>query len=254
MRSYLVCPQDGTEERPSPRKQREERVRELFKQGTSVWNSFPCDLQVGSDLNSQLDALQAEKEALRKSVNEKECELISAKGLIQEKELLLSQEAEKRMKEVQELQEKLVEKVRRNIELGGGIPSPTIIGEGERERESAQDGRRGPARPPDFPWTRIQTLGHVTCKRTCSSLSWVHPTEKSRTELAAEALGRPVPNLARDNQGSRKHHPGCCDQVGRPPAYPVHQFSRWVLNPCWKNLNPFFKKMERIRCFLSFQI
>uniref|UniRef100_A0A8C7E7F0 Huntingtin-interacting protein 1-related protein n=1 Tax=Naja naja TaxID=35670 RepID=A0A8C7E7F0_NAJNA len=66
--------------------------------------------QVGSDLNSQLDALQAEKETLRKSVNEKECELISTKGLIQEKELLLSQEAEKRAKEVQELQEKLVEK------------------------------------------------------------------------------------------------------------------------------------------------
>lgn len=91
-----------------------------------MWNSFPCDLQVGSDLNSQLDALQAEKETLRKSVNEKECELISTKGLIQEKELLLSQEAEKRTKEVQELQEKLVEKVRRrNIELGGaGFPLP----------------------------------------------------------------------------------------------------------------------------------
>ncbi|KAM6423406.1 huntingtin-interacting protein 1-related protein [Liasis olivaceus] len=66
--------------------------------------------QVGSDLGSQLEALQAEKEALRKSVNEKECDLISTKGLIQEKELLLSQEAEKRAKEVQELQEKLVEK------------------------------------------------------------------------------------------------------------------------------------------------
>uniref|UniRef100_A0A8C5RJ99 I/LWEQ domain-containing protein n=1 Tax=Laticauda laticaudata TaxID=8630 RepID=A0A8C5RJ99_LATLA len=83
---------------------------EIFKQGTSVWNSFPHDLQVGSDLNSQLDALQAEKETLRKLVNEKECELISTKGLIQEKELLLSQETEKRAKKVQEFQEKLVEK------------------------------------------------------------------------------------------------------------------------------------------------
>ncbi|XP_032085003.1 huntingtin-interacting protein 1-related protein [Thamnophis elegans] len=66
--------------------------------------------QVGSELNSQLDALQAEKETLRKSVNEKECELISTKGLLEEKELLLSQEAEKRAREVEELQEKLVEK------------------------------------------------------------------------------------------------------------------------------------------------
>ncbi|XP_061459359.1 huntingtin-interacting protein 1-related protein isoform X2 [Rhineura floridana] len=66
--------------------------------------------QVGSDLNSQLEALQAEKDMLRKSASEKECELISTKGLIQEKELLLSQEAEKRAKEVQELQGKLLEK------------------------------------------------------------------------------------------------------------------------------------------------
>ncbi|KAM3826341.1 huntingtin-interacting protein 1-related protein [Vipera latastei] len=77
---------------------------------TQLRQSLSHSKQVGSDLNSQLDALQAEKEALRKSVNEKECELISTKGLIQEKELLLSQEAEKRTKEVQELQEKLVEK------------------------------------------------------------------------------------------------------------------------------------------------
>ncbi|KAL8180148.1 UNVERIFIED_CONTAM: Huntingtin-interacting protein 1 protein [Gekko kuhli] len=66
--------------------------------------------QVGSDLNSQLEALQAEKDALRKSASEKECELISAKGLIQEKELLLNQEVDRRAKEVQELQGKLTEK------------------------------------------------------------------------------------------------------------------------------------------------
>uniref|UniRef100_A0A098LY23 Huntingtin-interacting protein 1-related protein n=1 Tax=Hypsiglena sp. JMG-2014 TaxID=1550645 RepID=A0A098LY23_9SAUR len=77
---------------------------------TQLQQSLSHSKQVGSDLNSQLDALQAEKETLRKSVNEKECELISTKGLIQEKELLLSQEAEKRVKEVRELQEKLSEK------------------------------------------------------------------------------------------------------------------------------------------------
>lgn len=73
--------------------------------------SRPGTEQVGSSLNSQLGALQAEKDLLRKSVSEKECELISARGLIQEKELLLSQDAERRAKEVQELQAKLTEKV-----------------------------------------------------------------------------------------------------------------------------------------------
>uniref|UniRef100_A0A8C5RHA1 I/LWEQ domain-containing protein n=1 Tax=Laticauda laticaudata TaxID=8630 RepID=A0A8C5RHA1_LATLA len=77
---------------------------------TQLQQSLSHSKQVGSDLNSQLDALQAEKETLRKLVNEKECELISTKGLIQEKELLLSQETEKRAKKVQEFQEKLVEK------------------------------------------------------------------------------------------------------------------------------------------------
>uniref|UniRef100_A0ABM5F1C6 Huntingtin-interacting protein 1-related protein isoform X1 n=2 Tax=Pogona vitticeps TaxID=103695 RepID=A0ABM5F1C6_9SAUR len=66
--------------------------------------------QVGSNLGSQLEALQTEKDVLRKSVTEKEQELIAAKGLIQEKELLLSQETEKRAKEIQEMQGKLTEK------------------------------------------------------------------------------------------------------------------------------------------------
>uniref|UniRef100_A0A8D2Q6M2 Huntingtin interacting protein 1 related n=1 Tax=Varanus komodoensis TaxID=61221 RepID=A0A8D2Q6M2_VARKO len=48
--------------------------------------------QVSSDLGCQLGALQAEKETLRRSVSEKECELVSLKGTVQEKELLLSQE------------------------------------------------------------------------------------------------------------------------------------------------------------------
>lgn len=68
-------------------------------------------LQVSSDLSSQLEALQAEKDLLRKSVHEKEHELISTKGLVQEKELLLSQATEKRAKEIQELQGKITEKV-----------------------------------------------------------------------------------------------------------------------------------------------
>uniref|UniRef100_A0A8C5RH79 I/LWEQ domain-containing protein n=1 Tax=Laticauda laticaudata TaxID=8630 RepID=A0A8C5RH79_LATLA len=74
---------------------------------TQLQQSLSHSKQVGSDLNSQLDALQAEKETLRKLVNEKECELISTK--------------------VQEFQEKLVEKVRRRN-----------FGEDEREMESGQ--------------------------------------------------------------------------------------------------------------------
>ncbi|XP_063000209.1 huntingtin-interacting protein 1-related protein [Elgaria multicarinata webbii] len=73
--------------------------------------------QAGSELSGQLEALQAEKETLRKAVGEKECELVSAQGLIQEKELLLSQEAEKRAKEVQALQGKLSEKSLREQSL-----------------------------------------------------------------------------------------------------------------------------------------
>ncbi|XP_074869100.1 huntingtin-interacting protein 1-related protein isoform X2 [Carettochelys insculpta] len=77
---------------------------------THVQSSLSLSKQTGSELHSQVEALQAEKDLLRKSVSEKECELLSIKGLIQEKELLLSQETEKSAKEIQELQGKLVEK------------------------------------------------------------------------------------------------------------------------------------------------
>ncbi|XP_025031170.1 huntingtin-interacting protein 1-related protein [Python bivittatus] len=98
--------EDQTLQVEQVKRQLESKAEEL----TQLQQLLSHSKQVGSDLSSQLEALQAEKEALRKSVNEKECDLISTKGLIQEKELLLSQEAEKRAKEVQELQEKLVEK------------------------------------------------------------------------------------------------------------------------------------------------
>ncbi|XP_066465758.1 huntingtin-interacting protein 1-related protein [Tiliqua scincoides] len=93
--------------------QMEQVKRELgAKEGelAQLQESLSQSKQVGSSLNSQLETLQVEKDSLRKSVSEKECELISTRGLIQEKELLLSQEAERRAKEVQELQAKLMEK------------------------------------------------------------------------------------------------------------------------------------------------
>lgn len=76
-----------------------------------------CDMlllpspQTGSELSSRLEALNAEKDSLRKAVSEQEQELLSTKGLIEEKELLWHQEAEKSAKEIGELRGKLVDKV-----------------------------------------------------------------------------------------------------------------------------------------------
>lgn len=67
--------------------------------------------QAGVELSAQVDALHAEKEVLRRSVSEKECELLSTRGLIEEKELQLSQEADKATREIRELQGRLLEKV-----------------------------------------------------------------------------------------------------------------------------------------------
>uniref|UniRef100_A0A8C3PXK2 Huntingtin-interacting protein 1-related protein n=1 Tax=Chrysolophus pictus TaxID=9089 RepID=A0A8C3PXK2_CHRPC len=66
--------------------------------------------QAGMELGAQLETLQAEKEQLRRSVSEKECELLSVHSLVQEKELQLSQEADKASKEICELQGRLLEK------------------------------------------------------------------------------------------------------------------------------------------------
>ncbi|KAI1233139.1 hypothetical protein IHE44_0006335, partial [Lamprotornis superbus] len=66
--------------------------------------------QAGVELSAQVDALHAEKEVLRRSVSEKECELLSTRGLIEEKELQLSQEADKATREIRELQGRLLEK------------------------------------------------------------------------------------------------------------------------------------------------
>lgn len=63
------------------------------------------------ELSAQVDALHAEKEVLRRSVSEKECELLSTRGLVEEKELQLSQEADKATREIRELQGRLLEKV-----------------------------------------------------------------------------------------------------------------------------------------------
>ncbi|KFZ66194.1 Huntingtin-interacting protein 1-related protein, partial [Antrostomus carolinensis] len=66
--------------------------------------------QASAELSAQVEALHAEKEVLRRSVSEKECEVLSARGLVEEKELQLSQEADKATREIRELQGRLLEK------------------------------------------------------------------------------------------------------------------------------------------------
>lgn len=74
--------------------------------------------QAGTELSAQVEALHAEKEVLRRSVSEKECELLSTRGLVEEKELQLSREADKTSREIRELQGRLLEKVWSEMSLG----------------------------------------------------------------------------------------------------------------------------------------
>uniref|UniRef100_A0A452IZ97 Huntingtin-interacting protein 1-related protein n=1 Tax=Gopherus agassizii TaxID=38772 RepID=A0A452IZ97_9SAUR len=98
--------EDQTLQMEQLKKELEAKKEEL----TQIQSSLSHSKQAGSELHSQVEALHAEKDSLRKSVSEKECELLSVKGLIQEKELLLNQEAERSAKEIRELQGKLMEK------------------------------------------------------------------------------------------------------------------------------------------------
>uniref|UniRef100_A0A8D0GYL6 Huntingtin interacting protein 1 related n=1 Tax=Sphenodon punctatus TaxID=8508 RepID=A0A8D0GYL6_SPHPU len=98
--------EDQTLQMEQLKRQLEAKHEEL----TQIQQSLSHSKQSGSQLNSQLEALQAEKDLLRKSASDKECELLATKGLVEEKELLLKQEVEKRAKEIQELQGKLMEK------------------------------------------------------------------------------------------------------------------------------------------------
>uniref|UniRef100_A0A8B9NCY4 Huntingtin interacting protein 1 related n=1 Tax=Accipiter nisus TaxID=211598 RepID=A0A8B9NCY4_9AVES len=75
-----------------------------------VQRSLSHAKQAGAELSAQVEALHAEKEVLRRSVSEKECELLSTRGLIEEKELQRSQEVDKATKEIRELQGRLLEK------------------------------------------------------------------------------------------------------------------------------------------------
>uniref|UniRef100_A0A7M4FJ02 Huntingtin interacting protein 1 related n=1 Tax=Crocodylus porosus TaxID=8502 RepID=A0A7M4FJ02_CROPO len=79
-------------------------------EGAGAPSAWSRTRQTGSELSSRLEALHAEKDSLRKAASEREQELLSTKGLIEEKELLWHREAEKSAKEIGELRGKLVDK------------------------------------------------------------------------------------------------------------------------------------------------
>ncbi|XP_062446005.1 huntingtin-interacting protein 1-related protein isoform X1 [Rhea pennata] len=73
--------------------------------------------QAGSELGARVEALQEEKELLRRSASEKERELLAAQGLLREQELRQSREAERAAGEVRELHGRLLEKSDREQRL-----------------------------------------------------------------------------------------------------------------------------------------
>lgn len=152
--------------------------------------------QAGVELSAQVDALHAEKEVLRRSVSEKECELLSTRGLIEEKELQLSQEADKASREIRELQGRLLEKVQCCVEspwgemFGGCQPMQPV---GYHLYQQSWDGKglsKNAADGDAFP------LSYSSCL-----------TEQPGAEPAAEAAGGSVWSPAGDSERSPGHPP-----------------------------------------------
>eukprot|EP00061_Rhincodon_typus_P018379 g47531.t1 len=69
--------------------------------------------QAGSEMNSRLQGLEAEKDNLRKTVAAKEAEAYSLRNIIQEKETVMRTEKDKSLRELEELQDKFTEKANR---------------------------------------------------------------------------------------------------------------------------------------------
>uniref|UniRef100_A0A7M4G2C6 Huntingtin interacting protein 1 related n=1 Tax=Crocodylus porosus TaxID=8502 RepID=A0A7M4G2C6_CROPO len=99
--------EDQTLQMEQLKRELETKKEELMQAQQSLSHSK----ETGSELSSRLEALHAEKDSLRKAASEREQELLSTKGLIEEKELLWHREAEKSAKEIGELRGKLVDKV-----------------------------------------------------------------------------------------------------------------------------------------------
>uniref|UniRef100_A0A7M4FFW8 Huntingtin interacting protein 1 related n=1 Tax=Crocodylus porosus TaxID=8502 RepID=A0A7M4FFW8_CROPO len=98
--------EDQTLQMEQLKRELETKKEELMQAQQSLSHSK----ETGSELSSRLEALHAEKDSLRKAASEREQELLSTKGLIEEKELLWHREAEKSAKEIGELRGKLVDK------------------------------------------------------------------------------------------------------------------------------------------------
>lgn len=83
----------------------ESKVAELTRIQETLNNSE----QTGSQLNTRVEALQAEKDSLRSTVSGKDAELLSLKKAMQEQETIVSQEKDKKEQEVKELQRRIEE-------------------------------------------------------------------------------------------------------------------------------------------------
>ncbi|XP_055511643.1 huntingtin interacting protein 1 related b [Leucoraja erinacea] len=69
--------------------------------------------QAGTEMNSRLRSLEAEKDNLRKTVAEKEAEAYTLKNTLQEREMAMRTEKDKACRELEELQGKFTEKANR---------------------------------------------------------------------------------------------------------------------------------------------
>lgn len=163
-------------------------------------------------------------------MSEKERELLSTRSLVQEKELQLSQEADKASREICELQGKLLEKVRccaphsvlgRVLSIWGALPICC--------RCSHLDGTCSMGCWPLILQKGLLVMGSLCPGHVPTPPS--HPTEQPGAEPAAEAAGRAVWHPARGSAGGRGHPPRRRGQAGRPPARPLHQLPRYALQP-----------------------
>ncbi|XP_045880060.1 huntingtin-interacting protein 1-related protein [Meles meles] len=91
----------------------EAKARELVR----AQEALTCTEQSGSELNSKLDALSAEKAALSSAVRQQEADLLAAQGLAREKEAALSLEQQRSAQETAELRGQLADKERQEQEL-----------------------------------------------------------------------------------------------------------------------------------------
>ncbi|XP_078083172.1 huntingtin-interacting protein 1-related protein-like isoform X1 [Mustelus asterias] len=84
---------------------------------STIQSSLRSSEQTGSEINSRLQGLEAEKDNLRKTVAAKEAEAYALRNTIQERETAMRTEKDKSSRELEELQDKFMEKANREKTL-----------------------------------------------------------------------------------------------------------------------------------------